>query len=197
MLFLPIASVATIIRATTVGHESPLEFGTYEMEGHNAVDTSLAGMMMEVKQSKHKTYADVMLVRTVQGVEGKKMITPGRYLKADVQATKLEDLVDIEIKVSKGRPGKQTANITFYHREKVEYSLYELPLKTYFRHADRFVNVDEYRHRRYGMRDRQRTNEMLTDQFAEVAVAFGKDLPGVSKYSSMICVEGKDSISFE
>ncbi|KAF4733195.1 hypothetical protein FOZ63_000467, partial [Perkinsus olseni] len=52
MLFLAIASVATITRATMTGHWFPLETGTYEMEGHNAVDTSLAGMKMEVKQSQ-------------------------------------------------------------------------------------------------------------------------------------------------
>ncbi|KAF4745278.1 hypothetical protein FOZ63_020350, partial [Perkinsus olseni] len=38
--------------ATMVGHWFPLRFGTYEMEGRSAVETSLAGMKMEVKQSQ-------------------------------------------------------------------------------------------------------------------------------------------------
>ncbi|KAF4706049.1 hypothetical protein FOZ63_028872 [Perkinsus olseni] len=290
MLLLIIASVATIshVEATTIEHELPLDFGTYEMEGRSVVDSSLAGMKMEVKQSQrmgtavnftfehdngakyhtddmrvlrvtagsraghthvpascyyvnsrngHKagesfreairpflglqwvrmrniyvcpssknrvkvklkqeneTFADLMLVQTVQGVGKKELITPGRYLKVVAQAKRFEQLVDMEIKVSKGAPGKQTANITFHHREEGAYPLYNLPLLTYLKGA---TQSDEYRRRCYGMKDsKSKLSKMRTEQFAAVAAAFWKDLAGLVHSSAMVGVEGKDSISLK
>ncbi|KAF4696713.1 Intraflagellar transport protein 80 [Perkinsus olseni] len=275
------------IEATTIEHKLPLDFGTYEMKGRSVVDSSLAGMKMEVKQShrmgtavnftfehdngakyhtddmrvlrvtagtkvalthlpascyyvdshngqadeslreairpflglqwvrmrnlyvcpssknrvkvklkqENGTFGDLMLVQTVQGVGKKELITPGRYLKVVAQAKRFEQLVDMEIEVSKGGPGKQTANITFYHREEGAYSLYNLPLLTYLR-SD--TQSDEYRRCCYGMKaSHSKLSETQTNQFAEVAAAFWKDLAGLAMRSVMVCVEGKGSISFK
>ncbi|KAF4712587.1 Intraflagellar transport protein 80, partial [Perkinsus olseni] len=275
------------IEATTIEHKLPLDFGTYEMKGRSVVDSSLAGMKMEVKQShrmgtavnftfehdngakyhtddmrvlrvtagtkvalthlpascyyvdshngqadeslreairpflglqwvrmrnlyvcpssknrvkvklkqENGTFGDLMLVQTVQGVGKKELITPGRYLKVVAQAKRFEQLVDMEIEVSKGGPGKQTANITFYHREEGAYSLYNLPLLTYLK-SD--TQSDEYRRCCYGMKaSHSKLLKTQTNQFAEVAAAFWKDLAGLAMRSVMVCVEGKGSISFK
>ncbi|KAF4703819.1 hypothetical protein FOZ63_009500 [Perkinsus olseni] len=148
-------------------------------------------------------FADVKLMLTDSVHEGALAITPGRYVKVEGPNDDYKELINMDIEVTGRDAGKQTANITFYHKEKGGFTVKNMALEYYIPyevHAANHVN-DEHAYVKvfkdcYATKRNSEVWPLLTTTFFHVNAAFDQSFKTLSEYSTMICVESKDTISF-
>ncbi|KAF4753347.1 hypothetical protein FOZ62_018367 [Perkinsus olseni] len=109
----------------------------------------------------------------------------------------------MDIEVTGRDAGRQTANITFYHKEKGRFTVNNMALKyhiPYEVYGANHVN-DEHAYVKvfkdcYATKRHFEVWPVLTATFFHVNMAFDQSLKELSEHSTMICVESKDTISF-
>ncbi|KAF4703820.1 hypothetical protein FOZ63_009501 [Perkinsus olseni] len=140
-------------------------------------------------------FADVKLIPT----EGPTSITPGRYVMVKYENNDdLWELGDMEVEVFGRHVGKQTVDITFFHKQKGKFTIIDVALRY---HSSSLGGQRDHDHANppregYVLRDHRGFWPTGTDAFVDVSVAFSQHFPDLSKYSMMICVVGNDSILF-
>ncbi|KAF4759173.1 hypothetical protein FOZ63_011395, partial [Perkinsus olseni] len=135
--------------------------------------------------------------------DGPLAITPGRYVKVEGPNYDYKELINMDIEVTGRDAGRQTANITFYHKEKGRFTVNNMALKyhiPYEVYGANHVN-DEHAYVKvfkdcYATKRHFEVWPVLTATFFHVNMAFDQSLKELSEHSTMICVESKDTISF-